>query len=157
MQNNKRIIRVLVLVSFMFLALVSYLLYFNMFQAEKVSSNPYNKRQWEDERYVKRGSIYDRDGELLAETVVDGDNRTRRYPKGRLYSHIIGYYSRVYGKNLLEMNYDKELMGHGDINLSFNEIRSGYDLNLTIDNDLQKYAYDKLNGRSGCRNGTVNG
>ena len=78
MQNNKRIIRVLVLVSFMFLALVSYLLYFNMFQAEKVSSNPYNKRQWEDERYVKRGSIYDRDGELLAEPVVDGDNRTRR-------------------------------------------------------------------------------
>lgn len=150
MQNNKRIIRVLVLVSFMFLALVSYLLYFNMFQAEKVSSNPYNKRQWEDERYVKRGSIYDRDGELLAETVVDGDNRTRRYPKGRLYSHIIGYYSRVYGKNLLEMNYDKELMGHGDINLSFNEIRSGYDLNLTIDNDLQKYADDKLNGRSGA-------
>ena len=57
MQNNKRIIRVLVLVSFMFLALVSYLLYFNMFQAEKVSSNPYNKRQWEDERYVKRGSV----------------------------------------------------------------------------------------------------
>lgn len=150
MQSNKKIIRVLVVVSIMFLALVSYLLYFNMFSAEKVASNPYNKRQWEDERFVKRGSIYDRDGEVLAETIVDGDNRTRSYPKGHLYSHIIGYYSRVYGKSQLEMKYDKQLLGHGDINITFNELRSGYDLNLTIDNDLQEYAYKQLDGRRGA-------
>lgn len=150
MQNNKKIIRVLVVVSLMFLALVSYLLYFNMFSAEKVSSNPYNKRQWEDERFVKRGSIYDRDGEVLAETKVDGDTRTRVYPKGHLYSHVIGYYSRTYGKSQLEMKYDKELLGHGDINISFNELRSGYDLNLTIDNDLQEYAYKQLDGKNGA-------
>ena len=70
MQNNKKIIRVLVVVSIMFLALVSYLLYFNMFSAEKVASNPYNKRQWEDERFVKRGSIYDRDGEFLLRQLL---------------------------------------------------------------------------------------
>lgn len=150
MQSNKKIIRVLVVVSIMFLALVSYLLYFNMFSAEKVASNPYNKRQWEDERFVKRGSIYDRDGEVLAETIVDGDSRTRSYPKGHLYSHIIGYYSRVYGKSQLEMKYDKQLLGHGDINITFNELRSGYDLNLTIDNDLQEYAYKQLDGRRGA-------
>lgn len=150
MQNNKKIIRVLVVVSIMFLALVSYLLYFNMFSAEKVASNPYNKRQWEDERFVKRGSIYDRDGEVLAETIIDGDSRTRSYPKGHLYSHIIGYYSRVYGKSQLEMKYDKQLLGHGDINITFNELRSGYDLNLTIDNDLQEYAYKQLDGRRGA-------
>ena len=67
---NKRIIHVLVVVCLMFLSLVTYLLYFNMFEAEKVASNPYNKRQWEDEKFVKRGSIYDRDGVLLAETVA---------------------------------------------------------------------------------------
>ena len=150
MQNNKKIIRVLVVVSIMFLVLVSYLLYFNMFSAEKVASNPYNKRQWEDERFVKRGSIYDRDGEVLAETIIDGDSRTRSYPKGHLYSHIIGYYSRVYGKSQLEMKYDKQLLGHGDINITFNELRSGYDLNLTIDNDLQEYAYKQLDGRRGA-------
>ena len=150
MQNNKKIIRVLVVVSIMFLALVSYLLYFNMFSAEKVASNPYNKRQWEDERFVKRGSIYDRDGEVLAETIIDGDSRTWSYPKGHLYSHIIGYYSRVYGKSQLEMKYDKQLLGHGDINITFNELRSGYDLNLTIDNDLQEYAYKQLDGRRGA-------
>lgn len=150
MHINKRIIRILVVVSIMFLSLVTYLLYFNMFKAEDVSSNPYNKRQWEDEKFVKRGSIYDCDGELLAETITDGDNRIRKYPKGNLYSHIIGYHSKVYGKSQLEMKYDKELLGKGDISISFNELRSGYDLNLTIDNDLQKYAYEKLAKRNGA-------
>lgn len=150
MNSNKKIIRVLIVVSFMFLSLVSYLLYFNMFMADDVASNPYNKRQWEDERYVKRGSIYDCNGTLLAETQVDGDNRIRRYPKGHLYSHIIGYYSKVYGKSQLEMKYEKELMGHGDITLSFDELRSGYDLNLTIDDTLQSYAYDRMDGKKGA-------
>ncbi len=147
---NKRIIRVLVVVCLMFLSLVTYLLYFNMFQAEEVSTNPYNKRQWEDEKFVLRGSIFDCNGEVLAETIADGDARIRRYPKGNLYSHVVGYYSRVYGKSLLEMSYDKELLGHGDISISFQELRSGYDLTLTIDHTLQKYAYDQLNGRKGA-------
>lgn len=147
---NKRIIQVLVVVCLMFLSLMTFLLYFNMFEAQEVAGNPYNKRQWEDEKFVKRGNIYDRDGVLLAETVVDGESRTRRYPKGNLYSHVIGYYSRVYGKNLLEMTYDRELLGHGDITINFNELRSGYDLNLTIDHDLQQYAYEQLNRRNGA-------
>ena len=150
MNINKKIIRVLVVVELMFLSLVTYLLYFNMFSAEKVASNPYNKRQWEDERYVIRGSIYDCNGEVLAKTEVNGDERTRVYPYGHLYSHVIGYYSKVYGKNQLEMKYDKELLGHGDISINFNELRSGYDLHLTIDNDLQSYAYDQLNGHNGA-------
>ncbi len=150
MNKNKKIIRVLVVVSFMFLSLVTYLLYFNMFRAEEVATNSYNKRQWDDEKYVKRGSIYDRNGVVLAETEIDGDKRIRKYPKGHLYSHVIGYYSQVYGKTLLEMEYDKELLGHGDINISFNEIRSGYDLNLTIDHNLQSYAYDCLGKRKGA-------
>ncbi|MBO5364659.1 MAG: peptidoglycan glycosyltransferase [Clostridia bacterium] len=150
MNPNKRIIHVLVVVCVMFLSLVTYLLYFNMFQAEEVATNPYNKRQWEDEKFVKRGNIYDANGILLAETEVDGDTRIRRYPKGRLYSHVIGYYSRTYGKSQLEMLYDKELLGHGDITISFNELRSGYDLNLTIDHSLQQYAYDQLGNRQGA-------
>lgn len=147
---NKRMIHVLVAVCLMFLSLVTYLLYFNMFEAEEVASNPYNKRQWEDEKFVKRGNIYDRDGVLLAETVVDGDSRTRNYPKGNLYSHLIGYYSRVYGKSQLEMAYDKELLGHGDITINFNELRSGYDLYLTVDDELQQYAYQQLGKRNGA-------
>ncbi len=150
MKSNKRIIHVLVVVCLMFLSLITYLLYFNMFQAEELVTNPYNKRQWEDEKFVKRGNIYDSTGVLLAETEVDDDFRVRRYPEGRLYSHIIGYYSRTYGKSHLEMLYDKELLGHGDISISFGDLRSGYDLNLTIDHSLQEYAYEQLGGRQGA-------
>ncbi len=150
MKENKKIIRVLIVVALMFLSLVTYLLYFNIFKADTVAGNPYNRRQWEDEKQVKRGNIYDKNGVLLAETVVDGDLRTRRYPKGHLYSHIIGYWSRTYGKSGLEMKYNKELLGEGDIKISFNEMRSGYDLTLTIDNTLQEYAYSRLKGKKGA-------
>ena len=57
MNPNKRIIHVLVVVCVMFLSLVTYLLYFNMFPAEEVATNPYTKRPWEDEKFVKRGNI----------------------------------------------------------------------------------------------------
>lgn len=147
---NKKIIHVLIVVSVLFLSLVTYLLYFNMFSADSVASNPYNKRQWEDEKFVKRGSIYDRDGVLLAKTEIEDGVHVRKYPKGRLYSHVIGYHSKVYGKSLLEMSQDDALLGKGDITISFNEIREGYDLTLTIDNELQQYAYNQLEGYRGA-------
>ena len=57
MNVNKRIIRVLIVISAMFLALLTYLLYFNMFESEKIAANPYNRRQWDEERYVTRGTV----------------------------------------------------------------------------------------------------
>ena len=55
MRTNKRIIRVLIAISLLFLALVTYLLWFNMFRAKDVYTNSYNKRQWESEQQVQRG------------------------------------------------------------------------------------------------------
>lgn len=150
MRTNKRIIRVLIAISLLFLALVTYLLWFNMFRAKDVYTNSYNKRQWESEQQVQRGEIYSQDGVLLAETEIDGDARIRKYPKGRLYSHIIGYCSQVYGKTQLEMSHDDDLIGKGTISLTLNEIKHGNNLNLTINNELQEYAYEQLDGRDGA-------
>ncbi len=151
MKTNKRIIRVLVVISALFLALLSYLMYFNMFQAEKVSVNPYNRRQWDDERYITRGAIYDSSGIVLAETIDDGNgNSVRKYPFGKLYSHVIGYCSQVYGKSLLEMEYDSELLGKGDLDLFQGDKKRGFDLNLTINNTIQKYAYEQMRGKRGA-------
>lgn len=150
MKTNKRIIRVLVGIALLFLVLISYLLWFNMFKADEISTNPYNKRQWESELEVKRGDIYSQDGVLLAETEIDGDARNRIYPRGRLYSHIIGYYSQVYGKTQLEMTYDSDLIGKENIGITLNDIRSGNNLHLTIIDELQEYAYDQLDGRNGA-------
>ncbi|MBR5155052.1 MAG: peptidoglycan glycosyltransferase [Clostridia bacterium] len=149
--NNKKIIRVLVIISALFLALLSYLMYFNMFKAESVATNPYNRRQWDDEKYVTRGTIYDSNGLVLAETVEGEDGSSiRKYSQGRIYSHVIGYCSQVYGKSLLERAYDSELLGKGDIDIFQGDKKKGFDLNLTIDNTLQKFAYQKMNGRRGA-------
>ncbi|MBQ2932450.1 MAG: peptidoglycan glycosyltransferase [Clostridia bacterium] len=149
--TNKKIIRVLIVISALFLGLLTHLLYFNMFEAESVATNPYNRRQWDDERYVTRGSIYDSNGVVLAETTTDDDGNTaREYPEGRIYSHVIGYYSKVYGKSLLERKYDAELSGKGDIGLFQGDKKRGFDLNLTINNAVQKYAYSQMRGRRGA-------
>ncbi|MCI5892696.1 MAG: peptidoglycan glycosyltransferase [Clostridiales bacterium] len=150
MKINKRIIRVLICISLLFLVLITYLLWFNMFKAKEISTNSYNKRQWESEQRVIRGSIYSSEQVLLAETEVQGDARIRKYPRKNLYSHIIGYCSQVYGKTQLEMAYDNELVGKGNINLSINELSKGNNLYLTIIDELQEYAYDRLDGRNGA-------
>ncbi len=150
MNVNKKIIRVLIVISALFLALLTYLLYFNLFRADAVSTNPYNRRQWDDERYVTRGTIYDKNGLVLAETVEQDGNNRREYSQGRLYSHVIGYCSQVYGKSLLEREYDSELLGKGDLDLFQGDKKKGFDLNLTIDNSVQKYAYEQMRGRRGA-------
>ena len=150
MNTNSKIIRVLIVISGLFLALLTYLLYFNLFRADEVATNPYNRRQWDDEKYVIRGTIYDSKGLVLAETVEDGDGSKRVYSQGRLYSHVIGYCSQVYGKSLLEREYDSQLLGKGDIDIFQGDKKKGFDLNLTINNSLQRYAYEQMRGKKGA-------
>lgn len=152
MNINKRIIHLLIVVCVMFLSLITYLLYFNMFKSEELATNPYNMRQWENELDIKRGNIYDRNGTLLAESVMDEQSgvHLRRYPYRNLYSHIIGYTSSVYGKTQLEKKYDRQLLAKDGISLSFESIKKGYDLRLTLDHNLQSYAHDQLSGKNGA-------
>lgn len=150
MNTNSKIIKVLIVISGLFLALLTYLLYFNLFRADEVATNPYNRRQWDDEKYVTRGTIYDSQGLVLAETVEDGESSKRVYSQSRLYSHVIGYCSQVYGKSLLEREYDSQLLGKGDIDIFQGDKKKGFDLNLTINNSLQRYAYEQMRGKKGA-------
>jgi len=151
MRADRRIIHVLILLSVLFLALATYLLYFNMFSARTVAQSPYNKRQWLAESHVKRGSVFDTNGITLAQTVTDkSGNSARSYPFGALYSHIIGYHSQTYGNSQLEMKYDGPLMGQNNISPAFSGVTQGNDLTLTIDNALQQYAYSQLGSRNGA-------
>ena len=52
----------------LFLALISYIVYFNVFRAKTIVNSPYNVRQDAFADRIIRGSITDRDGEVLAET-----------------------------------------------------------------------------------------
>jgi penicillin-binding protein A len=154
---NRKIIHVLVLISVLFLSLIMYLTYFEVFTKDKIVSNSYNQRLRESESKVLRGSIFDRSGQLLAKSEVTNGKQVRNYPYGPLYSQIIGYNSRTYGKSLIEASYNDYLLGKSEFNTVFDikdkltgTQKSGNNLNLTIDHSLQLLASKLLGDRKGA-------
>lgn len=158
-KENSRIITVLIVLAILFIGLIVYLTYFEVFKADTVENNTYNKRMWMEEEYILRGSIYDRNNVLLAYSNQAEDlSQTRHYEYGSLYSHIIGYSNKTMGKEGLEKTYNKELLNISE-SPSLNEIRKimaqsdfqqkGNDLMLTIDHALQQYANDLLGKQKG--------
>ncbi len=76
----------------LFAVMIGYLGYFTATREQEMINNSYNSRQEILLSRNYRGAIYSRDGEVLAETVLDGEqNETRVYPFGPLFSHVVGY------------------------------------------------------------------
>lgn len=155
--ESKRIIKVLVFISALFIGLILYLSYFQLFKSEEILDNSFNKRNWIGQEKILRGKIVDRNGETLAFSEKEGEKQVRKYPKGSLYGHIIGYSYREYGKSALEASYDEELLDLKESNpidelkdiLKSGKEQFGNDLTLTIDHNLQSKAYDLLSGKKG--------
>ncbi len=103
-----------------------------------------NPRRIEALAAIQRGSIYDRNQQLLAETVTQAATLERRYYRSSTYS-AIGYYSLRYGVSGAEAAYDDRLSGSPDTRslgdfLDRHLLRlpqMGSDIRLTIDADLQ--------------------
>lgn len=157
MESNRKIVYVIIFMSALFLSIIVYLTYIQIFSAEKMAQNPYNKRQWAVEDKTIRGPIYDRNGIVLAETKISEDGTMKRiYNYDRLYSHIIGYSSRQYGKAGIESYYNNELLSlTGDNTVA--KIREtvtgqpieGHSLILTLDHNLQQKAEQLLREKKG--------
>ncbi len=76
----------------LFAGMIGYLGYFTATSEQDMINNSYNSRQQILLSRNYRGSIFSRDGDVLAETVVDRDqNETRVYPYNNLFAHIVGY------------------------------------------------------------------
>ena len=157
MSSNKKIIHVLMILMALFLSLMVYLTYFQLFKAPKLAESGQNPRTALKEQSIKRGDIVSADGEKLAYSEFDGDRQIRNYPYGSLYSHVIGYSSQTYGKSMLENSYNGYIMGTGFSNQIFNlkqyisgEKKEGANLTLTIDHKLQKKAAELMNGKNGA-------
>ncbi|WP_313232541.1 peptidoglycan D,D-transpeptidase FtsI family protein [Tissierella praeacuta] len=154
-KENKRIVVVLIGLCLMFISLIIYISYFQIFEAEAIKNNSYNKRLWINEESILRGSIYDRNGRTLAYSEKIDDTYKRYYIYGRLYSHIIGYSYREYGKSGLELQYNNTLLNINE-NAAINEIKNivaptteGNSIKLTIDHELQAKARTLLKGKKG--------
>lgn len=105
---------------------------------------------------VKRGSILDRNHEVLtySEKNEDGYVRISKYPG--LFSHVIGYVDKKYGTTGLESLYNPELMGRGNAsfmtkmkNIILNE-KTGDNLILALDLKLQQKAQALLKNFNGA-------
>ena len=89
--RNKEFAKMTYLFVALFLALISYIVYFNVFRAKTIVNSPYNVRQDAVADRIIRGSITDRNGEVLAETQVGEDGtETRVYPYGAAFAHVVG-------------------------------------------------------------------
>ena len=110
-KTNKRIILVLSMFLVLFVILVLYMTYFQSAKAKEIADNEYNKRLWVDENSIRRGTIYDRDGNEVVVTKKDEEgNNYRSFPMGQSYSNITGYNSKIYGTAGLEKSYGKVLL-----------------------------------------------
>ncbi len=145
--KDKKISFVLVFFSALFLMLIVYLTGIEILYRDEYSSSNLNSRSLIKESSVMRGTIYDREGEILAYSKIDGDVQKRYYPHIELYSHVIGYSSKTYGKSFLEKTYNSHLLGDDGISAVFNiknilkgEMSQGNNLHLTIDHPTQKRA-----------------
>ena len=90
-RGNRQILILTYGISFVFLCMAGYFVYFMAVQSRRIINNPYNKRQEALAKKVQKGKIVSADGKVLAKTVTDGEgNDTRVYPYNDMFCHIVG-------------------------------------------------------------------
>jgi peptidoglycan glycosyltransferase len=150
--------KVMVVFLLCFLAIISYLTYFEIFKAPAVTLKPENRRLWVIRNEVLRGTIFDRNGiPLTKSTKIDQERQKREYTGGAMFSHVIGYEDIRYGLTGLEKKYDSELMASDGTVTSFinglkgeKEDKVGNNLKTTLDYNLQKQAFELLGDSRGA-------
>ncbi|MFR9278932.1 MAG: penicillin-binding transpeptidase domain-containing protein [Ezakiella coagulans] len=115
MENNpnKKVNNLMYAVVFMaFISTIAILLIASV-GANYLVDSKYDSRSNRLVATVKRGSVLDRNHEVLtySEKNEDGYVRISKYPG--LFSHVIGYVDKKYGTTGLESLYNPELMGRG--------------------------------------------
>lgn len=147
----KRIVILMAGLIALFLGAIIYLSYFYIFEADTVRNHPSNRRGYIEEAQIKRGDIYDRNGELLATSKGEPGHYHREYSYPILYSHIIGYSHPSLGKSGLEASRNDDLLNRNSnraivliSNWLSNKKQDGNSLILTIDTQVQSKARELL-------------
>lgn len=141
--------------SALFAALMIYVGRYAYLNRQTLMDNNYNTRQQILLKQNSRGSIYSRDGEVLAYTGKDENGNDKRvYPYGKEFAHVVGYSTN--GKMGIEA-----LSNYYLINTSIDlSDKVSYDTKglkypgdsvyTTLDVHLQEVAYNALSARKGA-------
>ena len=163
----KSIRNVMVIFLFCFIALISYIAYFQVFKGPDIANDSGNKRLWARRNEILRGTIYDKDGNPLTNSIrVDKFNQSREYIYGDLYVHALGYIDERFGITGLEEEYDNELSKYSSFSNGIRSLLKNLDLKkafenrdeekigngivTTLDYNLQKVAYDAMGDLKGA-------
>lgn len=154
---NKAIRRMWLMVAGIVMVLLLTLTYVQFFAADALQANPWNNRTLYEQFGQDRGSILV-DGQEIAKSVPSNDDfeHQRVYTDSPMYSNLTGYFSLVYGATGLESAMGDELSGASDdqfydrvVSLFSGDQPKGASVELTLDSELQKVAYNALEGHNG--------
>ncbi len=136
----------------LFAATAALLFYWQVVDANQLINNPHNQRTLE----VQRGTIYDRNGVVLARTTISDGTPSRTYAYPSL-GPLLGYFSGRYGATGLESAYNDYLNGQAVLQPVDNTIRRllhepiiGDNLHLTIDARIQQIVTDAMGSGPGA-------
>ncbi|MDM4763280.1 penicillin-binding protein 2 [Galbitalea sp. SE-J8] len=155
---NRELKRVSILVLLMFVTLFGSTSVIQVVQADALRNDARNIRTLYASYSAQRGSILV-DGEPIAESVRSRDQfkYQRKYPHGRLYAPVTGYYTLNQGSAGLESALNDYLSGTANAQF-FDQVGSifsgqdpkGASVETTIDPAVQKAAYDALGKNNGA-------
>ncbi|MEK7278857.1 MAG: hypothetical protein AAB427_16020, partial [Chloroflexota bacterium] len=131
--------------------------YWSLIEREPLIDRQDNPRQLIAFDRIQRGRIVDHNGAVLAESTGQPGDYTRLYPEPSA-AHVAGYASFRYGLSGIESAADSILRGEAGLSDLekwwrfdlLGEPQIGRDVQLTLDINLQRAAFDVLDNAAGA-------
>jgi len=137
-------------------ALAAGLVYWQVVEASRLTNDPLNPLVLSAARQAPRGTIYDRNGNVLAHNVGGDGEPQRDYPY-LVAAPVVGYRSGIFGTAGLERAYDAQLTGLISLRPGDELLRKFHDqpynpsdLVTSLDIDLQRLGVDMLGDQRGA-------
>ncbi|MEA4815660.1 MAG: penicillin-binding transpeptidase domain-containing protein [Lachnospiraceae bacterium] len=152
--TNKSLRRVFWIIAVLFALLAFNIIKMVVLDSKDYVTNSYNPRLSYDDPNVKRGSILDRNGTVLVESVLNDGEYVRKYNYDKSACHITGYTG--YGKAGAEaeenfiLSKPKDEVYQRFKNLIDGSEIEGSSIRLTIDIELNEYASGLFKNQKGA-------